>query len=110
MDQELEWSKLAVNIHIRHLETTLEVCFVLVQECIKDGLWFPILQLGHSCETELATERDQEWNLINKEDIHRNGNVLVELQQFLGNFDKVPSHRAVLLLVVFPFSPAMLGP
>ena len=73
-------------------EATVEIKLVDLSKCLVNSLDLSVGQVVHGSETDIATKRDKEGNLIHEEYVARQEDIFVKLQEVLGDFQKVPGH------------------
>ena len=88
----LHWRKLSIGVYRRDSEALIEVELVDLLESFEDALDLPISQVVHRSEAYTPAECQEEWNLVDKEDVRCYVHFLVELQELLWDLDKVRCH------------------
>jgi hypothetical protein len=73
-------------------EATVEIKLVYLGESLVDILDLTVGQVVHRSEKNIATERDEERDLVHKKYVARHEDIFVKLQEVLGHFQEVPCH------------------
>jgi hypothetical protein len=66
--------------------------------------------MRHCSEANLLAQRDEKYDLVDKENINGDCNKLVEVSYFHMNLHNISHHMLRSTLHSFSFSAAMLGP
>ena len=63
---------------------------------LKNGVNLTVGQMLYSSEADVATDSNEERDLVHKEDVSRKVYMFMEIENWFGNFDKVVCHMGRL--------------
>jgi hypothetical protein len=103
INQSRERGKLPIRMHRCDAETTMEVVLVYLLECFENLRNSSVRKMIDRREANFATQRQEERNLVDKENIECQENLSVKFQQLRRDLYKVLCHRAGFAPSGLPF-------
>ena len=85
-------SKFPVSLYEDNLKTPLKVITAHAFQCVKNGESFPIAQVRNQQKAYDQTVGDEEWYLVAKKYVNRQGNILVQLPNLLRDLNDILSN------------------
>jgi len=93
MNEGLRWCKFSVTKNGGDPKSASKVEDVYLFERFEDGCYLAIHQMFHQGEAYLPAESEEEWYLVDKEDVKCHLDLLVKLEDVLWDSYKVKQQR-----------------